>query len=171
LLNKVLIEKYFDAEKSEAIVFLVVGLLAMVLAIVLAMVIKSKWSIGFLYPMIALALLQCVVGWTVFRASDAQRIAAVYAYDLDPNFLKNLELPRMEKVMRNFVIYRYTECAVLLIGVALLFFFRNQVDTISFGVGLGLCVQCVFLLTLDFFAESRGKHYLNALEMWLNQRQ
>jgi hypothetical protein len=91
-------------------------------------------------------------------------------YDLDPSFLKNQELPRMEKVMRNFVMYRYAECAVLLIGVALLFFFRHQVDTISFGVGLGLSIQSLFLLILDFFAESRGKHYLNAIEMWLNQR-
>jgi hypothetical protein len=71
------------------------------------------------------------------------------------------EIPRMKVVMKNFVLYRWIEMALILIGLSLFFYFPAA--TVWKGVGLGLTVQSAFMLLLDFFAESRGKEYLEYL--------
>jgi hypothetical protein len=54
----------------------------------------------------AIGLLMGVAGFTVYNKSDKQRIQNVYAYDLNSAELKDKEIPRMQTVMKNFVVYR-----------------------------------------------------------------
>jgi hypothetical protein len=43
-------------------------------------------------------------------------------------------------------------------------FLYFEPNTLWKGVGLGLAIQASFMLLLDFFAESRGKTYLEFLQ-------
>ena len=68
----------------------------------------------------------------------------------------------MEKVLSNFVIYRYVEIALIILGIALMYSSMN--DTFWRGIGLGLFIQLCIVLSLDFFAERRGHNYMVYLQ-------
>ena len=68
------------------------------------------------------------------------------------------EIPRMEKVMRNFIIFRFTEIILIIIGIILMYGARQ--NSLWNGIGVGLFIQSSTVLLLDFFAERRGEVYL-----------
>ena len=164
MFSKTDIEKYFTAEKQESLLFLGIGVTGIVLAVIFWFVLKSPVYKGAAVPLILVGLLLGVVGYTVYMRSDSDRIRNVYAYDLNPTELKEKEIPRMQVVMKNFVIYRYTEIGLAAVGLLLFFCFRNN-STQQFWSGLGIGLFCMALLALgaDYFAEKRGHEYLNGL--------
>ena len=80
----------------------------------------------------------------------------------EPQKIQIDEIPRMEKVLSNFVIYRYVEIALIILGIVLMYSSMN--DTFWRGIGLGLFIQASIVLSLDFFAERRGHHYIVYLQ-------
>jgi hypothetical protein len=51
---------------------------------------------------------------------------------------------------------------LVVMGIALFLYFQPM--TLWKGIGLGLAIQSSFMLFLDYFAESRGKVYLDYLQ-------
>jgi hypothetical protein len=113
------------------------------------------------YPLIAIALIQIVVGSSVYFRSPKDILRVEQIVQTEQQKIQTEEIPRMEIVMKNFVIYRWVEIALLFVGIIFFFYFRPI--SISKGIGLGLSIQSGFMLLLDFFAESRGKVYLEYL--------
>jgi hypothetical protein len=165
MFTKADIEKYFIAEKSESLLFIIIGAAAILLAILFFFLLKTNWYKGAAIPLIVVGLMHLVVGYTVYKRSDEDRLQNVYAYDMNPSLLKTKEIPRMEKVSSNFVIYRYIEIILLLAGLALFFYLKNDVDK-SFWVGLGLAlaIEAAVSLGADYFAEARAKVYTKGLK-------
>jgi ABC-type xylose transport system permease subunit len=165
MFTKADIEKYFIAEKSESLLFMIIGAAAIVLAILFFFLLKTNWYKGAAVPLIVVGVMHLVIGYTVYNRSDADRQRNVYAYDMNPSTLKTAELPRMEKVNRNFVVIRYVEIFLLLSGLVIFFYLKNDV-TKSFWVGLGLALALEAALSLgaDYFAESRAKVYTKGLK-------
>ena len=64
--------------------------------------------------------------------------------------------------MKNFVLYRRIEIALIISGIILYFYFQPQ--TFWKGIALGLSIQISFMLFLDYYAESRGGVYLMFLQ-------
>ena len=162
------VHKYFMAEKQESLLFVFIGAAAIVLSIIFLFFIKSNPSFykGAAIPLLAIGLLMGVVGYTVYARSDKQRLAVAYEMGLNPGmYINNQELPRMKKVMKNFIIYRFVEIILALTGVALFFFFRNKGDKqFLTGLGFTLAIMAVTALAADFFAEKRGSVYTKELE-------
>jgi hypothetical protein len=130
MLTKTDIEKYFIAEKQESLVFLVIGIIAVLLALIFYFVAKTQICRGAALPLLILGLIQAVAGYTVYVRSDDQRVSQVYAYDMNPDQLKTIELTRMRKVKTNFGIYRWIEIALSL-RASLIILFRNQAEKCS----------------------------------------
>ena len=81
------------------------------------------------------------------------------------SFTKQVELPRMKTVMKNFTIYRWVEVTFILTGLILIFLFRTNPDkTFWYGLGMALAIQAVLMLGADYFAEKRGGVYTKELE-------
>jgi MFS family permease len=161
MLTKENIEKYFNAEKAESFVFMAIGIIAIAIAVYFWLSQKPALYKGMAYPLVAVGLLLAVVGGTVALRANTHRIRNVYAFDMNPQELKEKELPRMQKVMRAFVVYRYIEIALIIIGIAMYFFLTGSA-TLK-GVGLGLIIMASAALAADFFAEKRGHIYYNNL--------
>ncbi|MES2774176.1 MAG: hypothetical protein V4722_08325 [Bacteroidota bacterium] len=158
-------EKYFIAEKSESLLFVIIGVAAITAAAVFFFGLKTPFWKGAAIPLLAIGILQVTVGWTVYKRSDAQRIDIVYKMDMDPSAIRNKEIPRMETVMKNFVTLRWVEIALLVAGLVLVFMYRNDAaKTFWYGVGLALALQATVMLAADYFAESRGKVYLAGIK-------
>jgi drug/metabolite transporter (DMT)-like permease len=161
------IHKYFISEKQESLLFLFVGIAAMAAALVFFFFIKGHPSFhkGAAIPLFAIGLIQLAVGFTVYARSDKQRLDVAYHIGTEPQgYVKNTELPRMQAVMRNFVIYRWVEIALVVAGLALAFVFRGSPDrSFLHGLGIALAIQAAIMLGADYFAEKRGGIYMNEL--------
>ena len=152
------IEKYFNAEKYESVLFVLVGIIAISFALYFLMKIKQPFYNGVSYPLIAVAIIQIVVGSSVYFRSPKDIARVNQIIQNEKSKITTEEIPRMKVVMKNFVIYRWVEIALLLVGILLFLFFDTT--RLLKGVGLGLIIQASFMLLLDYFAESRGKIYL-----------
>ena len=167
MLTKAEIEKYFTAEKSESLLFLVIGIIAILLAIAFFFFLKTSFYKGAAVPLLVIGIIQAVVGFTVYARSDGDRIRNVYSYDMDPGRIKNEELPRMEKVNRNFLIYRWVEIVLAIAGIVMIVKFRNQPDSsFLYGLGITLAIQAILMLGADYFAEKRAIAYTKQIVEW-----
>jgi len=158
------IEKYFNAEKSESGLFMTIGAVGIVLAIIFFFFLRIEFYKGVAIPLFSIGLLLGIVGYAVYKRSDEDRIRNVYAYDMNPSQLKEKEIPRMKAVMKNFIIYRWVEIGLLLIGIgAYIYFLRDIRHDFWRGLGVGLAVMALLALVADYFAEKRGHTYLDGL--------
>ena len=162
------IYRYFSGEKQESLLFLIVGIIAILLAVTFWFFIKTNPAFykGAAIPLLAFGLIQMIVGYSVYSRTDEQRKDIAYKIGINPGSLvKQTELPRMKKVMKNFVIYRWIEIAFIIAGLVLIFLFRSNADkTFWYGFGVALVIQAVIMLGADYFAEKRGKVYTEELQ-------
>ncbi|HMK03600.1 MAG TPA: hypothetical protein VK489_05390 [Ferruginibacter sp.] len=161
------IYKYFSGEKQESLLFLIVGIVAILLAVICWFFIKANPSFfkGAAIPLLAIGIIQVAVGYTVYTRCDKQAKDIAYDMGLETvGYTKQVELPRMEKVMKNFIIYRWVEIAFILTGIALIFLYRSNPDnTFWYGLGITLAIQATLMLGADYFAEKRGAVYKKEL--------
>lgn len=166
------IEKYFNSEKQESLLFIIIGVAAILTAFIFFFVCKTNFYKGATIPLFVIGLLLGIVGFTVYKRSDDDRIRNVYAYTMNPSDLKNKELPRMQIVMKNFIVYRYAEIALALVGIALFFYFKENANAVFWkGFGLALAIMALIALASDYFAEQRGRVYINGLTSFINNPQ
>ena len=161
------IKNYFNAEKAESLLFIGFGIFAIILSVYLYFFVKDSFWKGLAIPLIFFSLVQIVIGTTIFKRSPKDNLKVENILNYEPNKIQLEEIPRMEKVMKNFVLYRYFEIAMMISGLVLMFSLSNY----GFwkGFGLGLFIQCAVLLSLDFFAEKRGHFYIEHLQT-INQK-
>jgi hypothetical protein len=151
---------YFVAEKQESVIFVVVGLLAIGFSLWLWMNGHRLKSMA--YPLVVIALMQIVVGGTVYLRTDSQVSTLSAQLQVNPAALKAEETARMETVMKNFSIYKSIEMLLMIMGVGMIAFFQRH--DVAAGIGVGLVLQAAFTLTLDIFAETRGADYLSVVQ-------
>lgn len=178
MLTRANIERYFLAEKQESLLFLIIGIIAILFALIAIAFLRTSFWKGAALPLIVVGIIQIVVGYTIYTRSDEDRIRNVYAYDSNPAELKQKELPRMQKVNKSFVLYRYIQLILLVIGLVLLLKFKQPLNNSTtwggynfwLGIGIFLALQSAIMLAADFFAEKRALHYTKLLTEFVNQK-
>jgi hypothetical protein len=150
---------YFVGEKQESVLFMLAALMAIGLALWL-------WTYGhrlrwMALPLVVVALMQLVVGVTIFARTDVQLAKLSMQFVSAPAEFKQAETERMQTVMANFKLYKAVELLLLVLGACLIAFFSKW-DAAT-AIGIGLVLQASFTLALDLFAEARGEAYLRAL--------
>jgi hypothetical protein len=168
------IYKYFTAEKQESLVFIIIGIVAIILAVIFFFFIKTNTALfkGAVIPLLVLGIIQLVAGYTVYARSGKQSADIAYNIGLEPvAYATAKEIPRIETVMKNFVIYRWVEIAMAITGIVLFFYFKNNIDK-KFWKGFGLTLAAMALLALaaDYFAEQRGHVYVNAIKEFIKPK-
>ena len=153
--------KYFNGERAESYLFLVLGIVSLVISSYLFFLIASSYWKGFSIPFILVSVLEIIVGISLIYRSPKDIIRVENYIKSEQVKIKTEEIPRMEKVMKNFMVYRYVEIVLIFIGAILYFAFPNS--DFWRGFGLGLLIQSSIVLTLDYFAERRGFIYLEYL--------
>ncbi|MBS1517847.1 MAG: hypothetical protein JSS91_07155 [Bacteroidetes bacterium] len=154
--------KYFNAERNESILFIAAGLISTAVSFYFLLKLKQPILNGAAYPLIGIALIQLTVGGSVFLRSPKDIVRVNEIIQTDTSKIQSEEIPRMETVMKNFILYRWIEIALILTGAFMFFYFPQ--NTAFKGAGLGLFIQAALMLILDFFAESRGNNYLEFLK-------
>ena len=137
------------------------GVLAIILGVFFLIKVKQPFYNGMAYTFILIALIQIAVGGSIFMRSPKDIIRVSNILQNDKTLIQTEEIPRMKVVMKNFILYRWIEIALVLAGIFL--FLRSSPETVLKGIGLGLIIQAGIMLTLDYFAEDRGKKYIEFL--------
>jgi hypothetical protein len=153
------IDAYFGAEKLGSVLFIVVGASAIALALVLLR--RRSRLRGMAVPLIAVALLQAVVGGTVLLRSDAQIARLQQQAREAPAAFRSAETARMKAVIANFELYRRLEIGLLALGMAIVVLLRQR--EFWFAFGLGLVLQSGLMFVLDRLAEARAHEYFKAV--------
>ena len=156
------LQTYFQAEKKESMLFAAIGILACWVGAALFLKAAAPFYIGLAVPLLLVGIIQIVVGTTVTRRTDQQLDDLERLLGEEPAQFRQAESPRMAKVMRNFVIIRWVEIAVIAIG-ALLFAWQREL-LFAKGLGLGMFGQGIIMLIADYFAEKRGHIYRTFIE-------
>jgi hypothetical protein len=154
--------KYFHGEKAESYIFMMIGVVAFAMALYFIFALKTSFWKGVAVPFIVVALLEFVVGYTIVTRSPKDIVRVETYLQQAPQSIKTIEIPRMEKVLSNFVLYRFVEIALIILGIILMY--SSMQDTFWRGIGLGLFIQASIVLCLDFFAERRGHIYVVYLQ-------
>lgn len=169
MLTRTDIEKYFIAEKQAALFFLIFGVVVIVVVLALFFLVKSPLAKGASFTLLFFALIQVLVGFTIYTRSDKDRVNIVYALDMNPQVLKDKELPRIVKVNKQFTIYK-TVAVVFIVAALLLILFFNNKNLLIVGMGIGLLVQSLAIFMADYFAHKRAIHYQQLLEKTVNKQ-
>jgi hypothetical protein len=152
---------YFNGEKWESYLFLLMGIITIFLSIYLVFVLKTSFWKGVAIPFLLVGLLELMVGYTIVNRSPKDIIRVGNFIKNEPQKVRTEEIPRMEKVMDNFNMFRWVE--IILIAMGIILMYSTIQDTFWRGLGLGLFIQAGIVLGLDFFAERRGHTYLEFL--------
>lgn len=150
---------YFSGEKRESLLFLAAGVLALLASLFLVR--TGSPLRGMAWPLSAVALIQLVVGGTVYARTDAQVRGLHAQLQGDPRAYAAAEVPRMTTVRRSFTVYKTIEMALLTAGLAGIYLFRDR-QTL-YAVSLGLALQAALMLAFDLAAERRADLYVEQI--------
>jgi len=160
--------QYFTGEKSESWLFLVVGIAGLALVFYFLLVLKTSFWKGLAIPFLLVSILEVLVGVTLIDRSPKDIVRVEHYLKNEPMKIRTDEIPRMKRVMRNFVIFRYAEIVLILAGAAL--YLSMGKNDFWKGLGIGLFLQASIILTLDYFAERRGIDFLKYLNSISNEQ-
>lgn len=147
---------YFSGEKRESLLFLMAGGAAIAASVYLWATASPLRTMAF--PLVAIALIQLAVGWTIYSRTDRQARELHTLLANDPPAYARSEVLRMGKVQRSFRIYRAIEIVLLAAGLIGVFFLRDR--PALYAASLGLALQAALMLAFDFAAERRAEIYL-----------
>lgn len=150
---------YFAAEKKESLLFLMTGGAAIAASVWLWVTESPQRAMG--WPLVAVALIQLVVGWTVYSRTDRQTRDLHTLLAKDPPAYVRAEVPRMETVQKSFRIYKAIEIALLAAGLLGMFFLRDRHSL--YWASLGLALQAALMLVFDLVAERRADVYVDQI--------
>lgn len=155
------IEKYFEGEKLQCTIGIIISIVCISLSVYFLLQQKPVLK-GIAYSFIPLSvlLLTICIGVTVRTPKDIERVTTFYKTTSQE--IQTEELPRMEKVMKNFTIIRKVEIFLFVAGLLLaVFFWKNDLVR---GVAIGLMIQSAMLYLFDYSAAMRGEIYLGFLK-------
>jgi hypothetical protein len=157
------IKTYFAAEKSESLLFLLMGVAAISFSAFALLKWNESFYKGLAIPLIAIGLIQILVGGIVYFRTDKQIADAKKLYQTNLTEFKGQEIPRMEVVMKKFSLYKKIEIAFVVIGLLLIII--APAKEFWLGIGVGMLLQGSVMLSLDIFAERRGKEYIQQISL------
>ncbi len=157
------LREYFAGEMAESYAWAGLGVVGLAVSIPLFV---SKDSVGqpLAVPIFVLSLVQLALGIGLWVRTRGQVSRLSAQLDGDPFAFAQAERARMRGVNTGFKIYRIVEFGLLFAGAGAVAGtgWINK-DDAWLGAGLGLALECVVFLVLDFFADARGAKYEAAL--------
>lgn len=155
------IDEYFGKEKISSVLFVASGVIGIAFSIYCWFVRRNRFLSGMAWPIMLFSIVQLGVGVAIFirTAEDIERVKNMKV--LEPERLLTEEMPRIEKVINNFEVYRYLELAMIVIGLLMI---TTKKDSRLRGIGLGLVVEGSILLLADGVAAERAILYFENLQ-------
>ena len=154
------IEKYFSEFKNEQVFLMVLGGVALIIAVVFYAALKTNWYRGFALPMAVFALLNIGAGFSNYKKADALKVRNIYNYDLHPELLKMKELPRIIEMNQNFTVLIYVNTSIIFAAAFIFFYFKKKEGSEYYmGVAASLFIVAVLSVIMYSVLKSSSKEY------------
>ncbi len=157
------IHAYFTEERIESLFFIIIGIIAIALALIFLGIIKYSFFKGLAFPLLFIGIIQIIVGFNIYNRSPKDIIRVEQMINANPRQLQISEIPRMETVLASFTVYKWIEIILIATSIFLIVRFYKSQQTFWKGLGLGVLIQASLMLCLDTIAEQRAEMYLQFL--------
>lgn len=157
------IHDYFTEEKIASFFFIIIGSISIVLAFIFLFIIQYSFFKGLAIPFLFIGCIQVLLGTITVLRAPKDMIRVEQQLNQEPQKIITEELSRMEKIQKNFRIYKWIEITLLILGLILFCLFYKSAQSFWKGLGMGLIIQAGTLLTLDLIAEKRADTYVARL--------
>lgn len=157
------VTNYFTEEKIESLFFIIIGSIAVLLALIFLLIIKYSFFKGMAIPLLLVGTMELIVGSKIYQRTPSDIIRVEQNIKTNTRDLQTIEIPRIEIVLQNFVIYKWIEICLILTSIILILVFYKSPQAFWKGLGLGLLIQACLLLCLNVMAEQRAETYLHFL--------
>jgi predicted membrane channel-forming protein YqfA (hemolysin III family) len=164
MFTKTDIENYFSAFKNEQLFLIILGAIALVIAIVFYATLKTNWYKGFALPLAVFALLNIGAGFSNYSKADTLKVRNLYNYDLHPELLKSKELPRVQEVNENFAVLIYVNISIIFAAAFIFFYFKKK-DGNEYYMGMAASLFLVAVVSLVMYSvmKSRSEEYQSGI--------
>ena len=154
------IEQYFSAFKNEQIFLMVLGAVALVVAIAFFVGFKTEWYKGFALPLAVFAVLNMGAGFSNYKKADILKVRNTYNYDLHPELLRTKELPRIIEMNQNFTVLIYINISILFAAAFIFFYFKKKEGNEYYmGVASSLFLVTVLSVAIYSVIKNNSKDY------------
>ncbi len=158
------IENYFSAFKNEQLFLMVLGAVALIIAVIFYAALKTNWYKGFALPLAVFALLNIGAGFSNYKKADTLKVRNIYNYDLHPELLKTKELSRIKEMNQNFTVLIYVNISILFAAAFIFFYFKKKEGNEYYmGVAASLFLVAVLSVAMYSVMKSRSKNYENGI--------
>ncbi len=165
MFSKEAIEKYYLAEKNLGLLLLIVGIISLIACVIFFFVMKTNFHKGAAIPFLLIGLFQLYLGSQVYKTSDKQRIAAIYAYDMDPQQLKEKELPGMVNDLKSMNRAIIIEAVLMIAGIGLFLYFKKDATKLLWaGLGIALAIEVALCLFVEINIKTKTADYIKGLK-------
>ena len=159
------IEKYFSEFKNEQVFLMVLGVVALIIAVVFYAALKTNWYRGFALPLAVFALLNIGAGFSNYKKADALKVRNIYNYDLHPELLKMKELPRIIEMNQNFTVLIYVNISILFAAAFIIYYFKKKEGNEYYmGVAASLFLVAVLSVVFYYYFLNNNFNYLKHLK-------
>lgn len=155
------VSQYFNGEIVASWIFIALGIAGCIVTIYFLLKVKKPVYNGIAYTVAVISLIQLTVGFTLnsrlpeYREKIEMRMAG------EQGNISLEEVPRLELLLGQLSFYRWTSIALLTVG--LLIFFNFDSSTSWKGVGIGLSIESLIMLAMNFWAEDRNTAFMEHL--------
>ena len=158
------IEKYFSEFKNEQVFLMVLGGVALIIAVVFYGTLKTNWYRGFALPLAVFALLNIGAGFSNYKKADILKVRNIYNYDLHPELLRTKELPRIQEKKQNFTVLIYVNTSIIFAAAFIFFYFKKKEGNEYYmGVAASLFLLAVLSVAIYSVLKSKSKEYENGI--------
>ena len=160
MFTKETIDQYFNAFKNEQIFLMVLGAIALTVAIVFFVGLKTKWYKGFALPLAVFGMINLGAGVSNYKKADFLKVRNTYNYDLHHELLRTKELPRVKEMNQNYTILIYVNISIIFAAAFIFFYFkRKDGNEYYMGVAASLFLVAVLSVAIYTVMKSRSKNY------------
>ena len=160
MFTKTDIEGYFSAFKNEQIFLIVLGAIALIVAIEFFAGIKTQWHKGFALPLAVFAIINLGAGISNYKKADFLKVRNTYNYDLHPELLRTKELPRVNEMNQNFTVLIYVNISIIFAAAFIFLYFKKREGSEYYmGVAASLFLVAVLSVAIYSVLKNRSKDY------------
>ena len=144
------IEQYFSAFKNEQIFLIILGAVALIVALIFFVGFKTEWYKGFALPLAVFAVLNMGAGFSNYKKADILKVRNTYNYDLHPELLRTKELPRIQEMKQNFTLLIYVNTSIIFAAAFIFFYFKKK-DGSEYYMGVSASLFLVAILSVVIY--------------------
>lgn len=160
------IHTFFVEEKIESLFFIIIGIIAILLAALFLFIIKYSFYKGIAIPLLIIGTIQLFIGINNYNYSINHLKKIEQSINNNLKNTQTSELSLMEVEMQDCHIYKWIEITFIIYGILLYLLFSKSSQVFWKGIGLGLLIQASLMLTLNLIAEERANSYIHDMKIY-----